>query len=369
MKSERILLITWNFPPKKGGMENLIYDIYTHLSLNYETEVIAPCCHQKETARIYRPKRKGFLYFAIYSVIKAASLKRNKKYDFVFGGSLAVLPILIILKILLKAKYVAYVHGLDVIYNNAFYQLILKTCTPFMNGFVCNSRNTKALLTQRFKNLKNTTVIPPGMHAEKFPAQSARPYPRKYILSVGRLTSRKGLIPFVENCFLYISKQFPDVDFLITGSEPKEAMYHKCGYEQQLRQCIKKNGLEKRVFLLGWVENDQKLALYQHCECAVFPVVPLENDVEGFGMVAIEAGIMGRPTVAFNVGGIGDAIIDGKTGTLIDSDDYPQMTGEIKKILQKQKYTNHDAIHKEVKRHYSWDKLLTRYDNFLHRIQ
>jgi len=47
---------------------------------------------------------------------------------------------------------------------------------------------------------------------------------------VGRLTERKGLVPFIEQCLAQIAREFPEVDLLIAGDEPKDAVFHKTGY-------------------------------------------------------------------------------------------------------------------------------------------
>jgi glycosyltransferase involved in cell wall biosynthesis len=63
--------------------------------------------------------------------------------------------------------------------------------------------------------------------------------------------------------------------------------------------------------LLGWVSDKTLLSLYQHCEALVFPITAVPDDIEGFGMVAIEAAAAGRPTIAFDEGGVGNAVIEG----------------------------------------------------------
>jgi phosphatidylinositol alpha-1,6-mannosyltransferase len=61
----------------------------------------------------------------------------------------------------------------------------------------------------------------------------------------------------------------------------------------------------------------------------VFPVLESSDDVEGFGMVAIEAAANGLPTVAFDVGGIADAVEDPVSGRLVPAQDYVKLTNAV----------------------------------------
>jgi phosphatidylinositol alpha-1,6-mannosyltransferase len=65
----------------------------------------------------------------------------------------------------------------------------------------------------------------------------------------------------------------------------------------------------------------------------VFPVKDIPGDVEGFGMVALEAAAHGLPTVAFGAGGVPDAVADGVSGSLVPAGDYPQMAACIDRYL------------------------------------
>ncbi len=365
----RMLIITWNFPPKRGGMENLLYDIYSHLSQVYTIQVIAPMSSDSDSEdnAIYRPGFGGFIPFILFSFFKGIRLLNKNRADIILGGSLAVLPVVVLLKLVFRVKSIVYAHGLDIIYNNSIYQTMLKVCAPLMDGVLCNSHNTRDLLAQKMPKIKNVAVIPPGVDIQDEPDRTARPYPRKYLLSVGRLVPRKGLTGFIAHCFRHIAEKHDDVDLLIVGEEPGEAMFHQAGYRQEIIDCIFENGLQERVHLLGWVDETRKMTLYRFCECLVFPVIPIDDDVEGFGIVAIEAGIMGRPTVAFNVGGIADAI-DQKAGVLIEAMDYQSMTQEIDHIIAGQQFSDSASISKAVKEHYSWSRTVHEYIIFINKI-
>jgi phosphatidylinositol alpha-1,6-mannosyltransferase len=172
------------------------------------------------------------------------------------------------------------------------------------------------------------------------------------------------LIPFIRNCFTRIAKELEDLKFVIVGSDPKESMAHQLGYKERIVDCLKEEGLDGRVVLMGSVPEDVLISLYQHCEALVLPVIPVEGDVEGFGIVAIEASAAGRPVVAFDEGGISDAVLHGKTGLLVPSGHYEAMTEALKSLLgQSQPF--HSSMRGDIERTYGWGSLVGQHRDFL----
>ena len=83
----------------------------------------------------------------------------------------------------------------------------------------------------------------------------------------------------------------------------------------------------------GIVELDDA---YFAADVLIFPVQERENDIEGFGMVAIESAAHGLPTVAFSVGGVPDAVADGCCGKLIPADDNIAFAQAVIDLLSRQ---------------------------------
>ncbi|NOY69443.1 MAG: glycosyltransferase family 4 protein [Deltaproteobacteria bacterium] len=365
--TKRVLLVTWNFPPKKGGMENLNYDIFIHLSNGNDVFVIAP--HARKAImdpRVFRAPIKGIIPFFFYALIKGMLLCARLDFNVILGGSLIVTPILYILRFFVPCV-TAYAHGLDIIYANRIYQLFVRAATMRMNGIICNSRHTLSLLRDRFGYQAITCVIPPGISIDKYRGRHGEifkgaAHDRRFILSIGRLTDRKGLIEFLENCFTRLATEFPDLDFIIAGDDPVEAVYHGVGYRDRLTRATERLGLTDRVHLLGWVDEDKKKQLLATCECFVFPVLPARFDVEGFGIVAIEAAASGRPTIAFNSGGVGDAVIEGRTGALLAPGDYDGMLDVIHSVLENRMKYNCELS--EIRKQFDWEFLARKYHVF-----
>ena len=94
-----LLLVTWNFPPKTGGMENLIHDLYHHLKRELRIEVIAPKGADAEhQSQVHRPRYPGFPFFVLFSTVCGMKLIRSRSPHVVLGGSLVVTPLLALFK-------------------------------------------------------------------------------------------------------------------------------------------------------------------------------------------------------------------------------------------------------------------------------
>ena len=131
---------------------------------------------------------------------------------------------------------------------------------------------------------------------------------KKIILSVGRLIERKGFHYFLKDIFPKLKDKYPNILYIIVGSGK---------LKNELKFLINQLGLENDVYLLENVDDLLLNSLYQISDIFVMPNVPVKGDMEGFGIVALEASSAGLPVVASNIEGIKDAIIDNKNGFLV----------------------------------------------------
>src|SRR5688572_27610302 len=95
-----ILVITWNFPPRRGGMEQLLRSLCDELSNNHKLFIITAYADHTIAAEtgIFRPSRPGLFAFFSYALWKGALLLRyHRDIGVVFGGSVLVTPLVCIL--------------------------------------------------------------------------------------------------------------------------------------------------------------------------------------------------------------------------------------------------------------------------------
>ena len=186
------------------------------------------------------------------------------------------------------------------------------------NRVIAISAFTRAEILKRIPDI-NIQVINPGVDGEVFAKGTARgPYYDisrfgHYMLGVGQLRWRKGY-HFSILAFSKIKKRFPDLSYVIVGKKFTAAYY------ERLRRIIREQGLEDSVFILEDVDTRDMLAdVYRGAELFCLFSQNVNHDVEGFGIVFLEAAAAGLPVVGSAGCGIEDAAQDGVNGILVPS--------------------------------------------------
>ena len=139
----------------------------------------------------------------------------------------------------------------------------------------------------------------------------------KRVLFLGRLGRRKGVYDLLE-AFTLVLWQFPDAELICAGD----------GEVKEVRDLLRQQGLEDHVTLPGWVGDELKAELLAAASVYVLP-----SYAEGLPMSILEAMSAGLPVVATPVGGIPEAITDGKEGCLVPVGDVQQLADALCRLL------------------------------------
>jgi phosphatidylinositol alpha-1,6-mannosyltransferase len=173
-------------------------------------------------------------------------------------------------------------------------------------------------------------VIHPGVDGSRFTGRVPRPVAHlemppeasPVLLSVGRLQRRKGHDTTIQAVAL-LGRHFPHLQYLIAGD----------GQERnRLEDLARASGIASRVAFLGEVPSEDLPGLYAACDIFVMPSRTDDHDVEGFGIVFLEAAAAGRPTIGGLSGGVPEAIADGETGLLVNGEN-PEALAEAIRTL------------------------------------
>jgi len=230
------------------------------------------------------------------------------------------------------ARRAVYVHGLDLVVSSSLYRWLWLPFIRRCELCIANSQHTGGLARQAGVNPERIVVVNPGVEPAGLPLNEGHSSLFRdrhelgngpLLLSVGRLTQRKGLLEFVTYALPEILACAPDARLVVIGDDAPDAL---SGTGKGLWSRILHNagqlGIESSLVHVGVVDDNELAAAYSAAAVHVFPVRSVPGDVEGFGMVALEAAAWGAPTVAFAVGGVPDAVKDGESGFLIAPDDY-----------------------------------------------
>lgn len=370
-----ILVITWNFPPRRGGMEHLLASVCNGLSKNHRLLVItsyADPSYARETG-IFRSRWPGLFPFFFYALCKGALLLRSQRdISAVFGGSVLVTPMIVILARIFRRKAIVQAHGLDVVYSRSIYQFLCVRWLKFCDRVIANSGYTASLVQQKGVAPNRITVIPPGVDLEAFGrpvnAQAIKKEfgleGKQIILFVGRLARRKGVKEFIENSLPKIIQERPDVRFVVVGDNPKQSLTHRDDVLREIKEAIAEMKMQDYVYLLGALEDHDVIKLYHACEVVILPAVAVAGDVEGFGIVLLEAAAAGKPVVSTCIGGIAEAIEDKASGILVAPEDYRLMSQSIIDLLSDHKIRSEmgEYAQKRIKETFCWDLIILRYE-------
>lgn len=345
--ADRILIVTRNLPPLTGGMERLNWHLAQELAQRFRVRLCGPSGSRQKSPD-NAPVIKTFAArplprFLVESLAVTLSAAVRFRPALVIAGSGVTAPHAWLAGRFTGARTLVYLHGLDLIAHHPLYRALFLPAIRHADRLLVNSRNTARLAREAGIAAERISILHPGV---TLAAECANPGPdafrraigaedRPILLSVGRLTARKGLLEFVRHALPAIVAVHPSVLLVVIGGEASERL-GACreGQSDAIRREAKRLGLANHLRLLGRVDDEVLEQAYRASRIHIFPVMDLPGDVEGFGMVAIEAASQGLPTVAFAAGGVPDAVAPGVSGLLVPPGDYPALALAIVDVLE-----------------------------------
>lgn len=363
----RILLVTRNLPPLVGGMERLNWHIANELSHHADVHIIAPqgsAASKPENVGLTEVPLRPLWRFLLSSARHAAVTARRIRPDLVLAGSGLTAPAALIAARASQARTAVYVHGLDVAVQHPVYRALWHPAVRRMDTVIANSGPTAELVRKLGVEPRKIRIIHPGvtLPATPQPEQALQTFRQRHglgnarlLLSIGRLTTRKGLREFVEHALPTIVDQAPDTLLVVIGDAPNDSLHAEVQTPQSIQAIADAKGIGHHLRFLGVITDPVQLACaYESASLHIFPVRSLLGDPEGFGMVAIEAAAHGVPTVAFVTGGIVEAVSEGCSGYLVPPGDYATLVEKVSLALNK-----HDVLRphcREFARRFSWPR-------------
>ena len=333
------LLVTCDFPPVPGGQASYFGCLWkdlpaqdNHLLLPREADSgqqlpnvsFMPVPH----GELWPVRATRFGVLLLYTFLTALRIQAAEIHfgQLVTGGLCGVA-----MKVLLGKRVVVHAHGADVreFSRSAMSARLLRIILGCADRVVVNSRNTADAVTAAGRPGTQVYVVNPGVEKRFFSddhdtvvrlRKQLSLHDKTVVITVGRLVERKGHDTVIRS-FGCLRPAHPDLCYLIVGFGP---------YRATLERLARENGVSDMVIFCDSISDEDLPSYYRLARLFVMPsrYLPEKGDIEGFGVVYLEANAAGLPVVAGRSGGVEDAVRHEETGLLVDNPSNANEVGE-----------------------------------------
>lgn len=360
----RILYVTRKYPPSTGGMENAAYELYTALAANKENDV---------TLIKWGGANKLLPLVYPWLLLRSIVAGLQKKPDVIYLQDGLMAPLGMVLRLFVRRPTLITIHGKEATYGNPLYKLIVPPCIVSQDRLVVVSDDTRETVKKAFPgtdplvifNGVSDTYYMPDKRDEQLAMVAAAAgmsvdelRQRRLILTVGRFVRRKGVLWFIDTVLPELVKANPSVLYLVAGDGKDREVIEAAIVDRKMGDYVK---------LLGRTPDNVRAALYNVADIFLMPNIPVANDMEGFGLVALEAASCGTTVVASNLEGIPDAIRDGKNGILVEPGNVEAYIKTIEREL-KHRSIDPEAVRVYTLAKYAWAGRAQEYEAAMQQL-
>lgn len=342
--SNPVLFVTNDFGPRAGGIETFIIGLIqrrpfgqtiVYTSFQENSEQYDADWMTNYGVRVIRDRAKILLPTPRVAIHLRAVIKKEGITTAAFGAAAPLGLLSASMKRAGVTRTVALTHGHEVWWATVFpFNLLLRRIGSTVDVLTYLGDFTRAAISKGISTKAQSSMvkIAPGIDVDHFSPIDASALreslgiaKKKVIVSVGRLVHRKGQDHLVES-MPEILKSVPDGHLLLIGEGP---------YRDHLKKLVDKHNLQSSVTFIGRIQY-KDLPLYL-CAGDIFAMPSRSRlmglEVEGLGIVYLEASSCGLPVVAGNSGGAPDAVVQNKTGLVVDGTDNNQIAAAAIELL------------------------------------
>lgn len=372
---KRLLVLSELFLPTKGGTAVWAAEIYKRLGGKEihivtadvpgaaEVDAVNPnSIHRIALKRVPWLKPESLIMYARF-FFKSLWLALNHQFDTLHA--FRALPEGLVAWVVARLTFrpvIIYAHGEELTgWGQGVKYKVMQFVLRHADNVIANSDNTREELVRMGVSADRIALINPGVDVERFHPelpcvglheQIGMMPNQKLILSVGRLSRRKGFDKVIQSLPL-LRAQGLDVSYALIGmGEDRE----------YLEKLARELNVTKFIHLLGHVSPEDLPRWYNACDVFAMPNREISGDNEGFGMVFIEAAACGKPAISGQAGGTGSSVVDGETGLRIDGNSTEAVAGALAAVLRDQALAERfgRAGYERAHRDFSWESVAAR---------
>jgi phosphatidylinositol alpha-1,6-mannosyltransferase len=332
----RVLVVTNDFPPRVGGVQQYVWNLTRHLPPD-RVAVLAPNWpgwREHDAAQPFLVHRwpTGFLWPTSDLAQRVRSLVRHHRADVVLFGHGFPLPLLSV-ALDHSVPTVALTHGAEVwLARTPGLAAAMRRGLAGARGVTAVSRSTARIIRRLLPDGVPLSILYPGVDEARFSqtvdGEVVRTRhqlgDRPIILCVSRLVPRKGQDVLIR-ALPMVQHLVRDAALLLVGGGPYRATLD--GLASQAPPGA--------VVFAGEVPADQLPPYYAACDVFAMPCRSrwAGLEVEGFGIVFLEAAASGKPVVAGRSGGADEAVADEETGLLVEGPEPKAVALAVARLL------------------------------------
>ena len=309
------------------------------------------------------------LFFFLH-IVRLPLMVKKYKPDVILFSSMVTGGLTYYTRKFINVPMVTINHGQDVKMEFGYYQKRIDKLFEKLDGVISVSRATREECIKRGMAPEKGTALPNGFDMSDFKevpdkqkavkemedAFSVDLSGKHLLLTVGRQVKRKGHEWFIKEVLPKIKS---NVEYLVIGEGPE--------YENliNLRSTL---SYKDKILLVGKQSDDILKKAYSAADLFIMPNIPVAGDMEGFGIVMLEANLAATPAIASDLEGIKDVIEDGQNGYKIPVYQAEQFAEKIDHVLQNEKQALGESSRKYVSEHFAWGNVADRYVSYLRDV-
>ncbi len=362
------LVITRNFPPEIGGMQNLMGGLTTALVDHGPVKVFADKSERfdefDKNSKAKIERFGGFKLFRKYRKANRVSefIKENNNIRSIFFDHWKSVE-KINSDTLKSIPSFCLIHSKEInhLQNSSLNKRVLNSLEK-VNFIIANSRFTKKLALNIGLPEKKIHIIHPGHDKpanieSNFKEESEKIFGNSFpkILTVARLERRKNHQNILM-CIRNLKEKFPKIKYVSIGDGDEK---------KRLLSLVEELKLEKEVIFLDNIEQKLKISLLRTCNLFLMPSIIYKKSVEGFGISFIEAASYGVGSIGGKDGGASDAIKNNETGLICDGQDVGSIYNSITKFFKNDNYKRFGSNAMKFSENFTWEKIIKKYLNLI----
>lgn len=367
----RILYVSHLHPPENapldnmGGMQRVSMQLIEELSTREDIEIKTIIQHAP-----WKGIEVKTAFFLTKLVFKLPKIVKEFKPDVILFSSMVTASLAKFCRKKINVPMVTINHGQDVKMPIGLYQNFVPKVFEALDGVISVSEATRQECIKRGMSPEKGVALPNGFDMSDFKDVPDKAEGRKEIekafsvdlskksllLTVGRQVKRKGHEWFITEVLPKIKSE---VVYLVIGAGPEH---------DRLKEIVNTTNLHDKVLMVGKQPDEVLKNAYAGADIFIMPNIPIPGDMEGFGIVLLEANLAGTPAVAADLEGIKDVIENGRNGFKIAVRDAENFSGHIDSLIENGLEEMSTSSRKFVLENFTWNKVAQQYISYLMEI-